>query len=715
MSVWGITTIWCALQVTLIAGTATVLILLCLRRAAVAGSYLPVAALGAIVLLTALAFCPMPACWHWQQSSSLEDSGPRPQASESAGAIQRSLAPRPGDEDTENTSSSAASVTLARLTELLSTIRGAASAPARENLYWPRFLAALSSMVAGGCLLRLFVGLKAIRDLRRRSTRIEDPRLLEMLQTLQRAMHCPSGIAVRESSALTTAATVGWLRPVVLLPHDWSEWKETERRAVLAHELAHVWRRDYVAGLLAQLALALHFYHPLVHWLVRHLHLQQELAADKLGAQFAGGRCAYLTALARLALRQEGAGPCWPARAFLPAHGTLIRRIQMLRSKEATVSDGWVRARSWLSVTAVVGVALAVSFLRGPAQATPPNEAKPQPDAGLVGKALARQPFDCRYLEGDIIGVIAMRPAAILSYPSMKPHAKAVNFAVQRVFMEAGLSEFGLLGLDVADIEQVVAGVHGLTNPKAPKGQHHAILVGQPMIRVVKPMDWAQMLTSRLAGLDKREYLGHTYYTYQPPHAKFRSTMGFFFPDDRTLVCNSEVSIRRFIERAGAAAVSQPWDRGWHKMEGSLCAFALDFRAPMFSDVDGESPGDGPLDLTLQTLMLGVIRDKAKLTVGFDGTSEEFLVHAFFACAQEQTAAALAKAEAESVHLGKDQLRSVETKSSNSLEKVAARFVANLLDHATIDQHGTDVELHMSTKLLFGDVVRELLAGAGTK
>ena len=48
---------------------------------------------------------------------------------------------------------------------------------------------------------------------------------------------------------------------------------------------------DYATGLIARLALALKFYHPLVRWMAGRLQMQQELAADALGARFAGGRC----------------------------------------------------------------------------------------------------------------------------------------------------------------------------------------------------------------------------------------------------------------------------------------------------------------------------------------------------------------------------------------------------------------------------------------
>src|SRR5262249_47446930 len=103
------------------------------------------------------------------------------------------------------------------------------------------------------------------------------------------ALACRRRIEVRQTDDLTTAATVGWWRPLLLLPADWQGWSAAELRAVLAHEIAHILRADYATWLLARLSVALHFYHPLVRWLAGRLQLQQELAADALGALGAGG------------------------------------------------------------------------------------------------------------------------------------------------------------------------------------------------------------------------------------------------------------------------------------------------------------------------------------------------------------------------------------------------------------------------------------------
>src|SRR5215831_16100721 len=148
-------------------------------------------------------------------------------------------------------------------------------------------------------------------------------------------MACTRPVELREVDDLTTPATIGWQRPLLLLPFDWRDWDADERRAVLAHELAHVRRSDFPAGLAAQLSLALHFYHPLAHWLAARLRLEQELAADAWGARLAGGQPSYLATLARMALRRDGRAATGPARAFLPSHGTFVRRIEMLRNGKA--------------------------------------------------------------------------------------------------------------------------------------------------------------------------------------------------------------------------------------------------------------------------------------------------------------------------------------------------------------------------------------------
>jgi beta-lactamase regulating signal transducer with metallopeptidase domain len=148
----------------------------------------------------------------------------------------------------------------------------------------------LTRLTAGGLYERC-------HPYRRRTQPVGDEALNALLESLHLRLGCLRPVELRESAEIAAPATVGWRRRLILLPPQWREWSEAERQAVLAHEVAHIVRGDFVAWFVAQLGVVLHFYNPLVHWLARRLRIEQELAADALGAMAAGGSGTYLSKL----------------------------------------------------------------------------------------------------------------------------------------------------------------------------------------------------------------------------------------------------------------------------------------------------------------------------------------------------------------------------------------------------------------------------------
>ena len=244
-------------------------------------------------------------------------------------------------------------------------------------------LAMLGSMVLG--MVRLGSGLWAIRRLRERSEPLADPALIETVALLRAEMSCASPSKFAPHPSWQRRPRSAGSATLILLPHDWQTWNDEERRAVLAHELAHVCRGDFLAGLLAQLSLAVQFYHPLAHWLSARLRLEQELAADAWSAQLTGGALPYLTTLAQMALRRDDRALSWPARAFLPSRGTFVRRIEMLRDSK--------RVRH-------VGLSARLRFLTvgSPRVARRPDRRPAWADGCSTGSAAdnARNDQDCR-------------------------------------------------------------------------------------------------------------------------------------------------------------------------------------------------------------------------------------------------------------------------------------------------------------------------------
>jgi beta-lactamase regulating signal transducer with metallopeptidase domain len=142
--------------------------------------------------------------------------------------------------------------------------------------------ALLAVWLLGALIVALWYGLGHARLARllRRAAPVDQPewRLLLQEVALQSGVRAP--VRLFRSPAVGSPVTWGTRRPVVLLPADAESWSTERRRIVLAHELAHAARGDYTAQLIACLASALYWFHPLAWVAVRRLRVESERASD---------------------------------------------------------------------------------------------------------------------------------------------------------------------------------------------------------------------------------------------------------------------------------------------------------------------------------------------------------------------------------------------------------------------------------------------------
>jgi len=124
---------------------------------------------------------------------------------------------------------------------------------------WRRIVVAIYGAVVLLLLGRLAIGTVSAHRLRRRAL-VRSGRLT--------------------SVACESPVTVGWLRPVVILPARWESWSPSHLDAVLAHEHAHVRRRDPFVQWLALLNRALFWFVPVTWWLERRLSALAEQSCD---------------------------------------------------------------------------------------------------------------------------------------------------------------------------------------------------------------------------------------------------------------------------------------------------------------------------------------------------------------------------------------------------------------------------------------------------
>ncbi|MFG6463058.1 M56 family metallopeptidase [Roseateles sp. DXS20W] len=203
----------------------------------------------------------------------------------------------------------------------------------------------------GLMLARLALGLAWVARARRRSTPAPAD-WQARLDALARRLGLRRPVPLRLLPDLAGPVALGVLRPCVLLPAALlSRLPVDLLEALLAHELAHVRRWDYVANLLQSVVEALLFFHPVVWWLSARLRAERELVADEISAellgQHDGGRRMAL-ALHALSELPPGHTP----NVALAAHGgDLLRRIERLLAPRPQAT-GWKLALPALLIAA---------------------------------------------------------------------------------------------------------------------------------------------------------------------------------------------------------------------------------------------------------------------------------------------------------------------------------------------------------------------------
>ena len=275
---------------------------------------------------------------------------------------------------------------------------------------------------------RLFAGWMTARRLRHRLVTPAPSAVLESVSTLCQTMRISRAVRVLESGLAVTPMIVGWLRPVLLLPtSSLTGLTPQQLQSILAHELAHVMRHDYLANLLQCLIETLLFYHPAVWWLGSVIRQERERCCDDLAVRVTGDRVEYARALLHIA---ESA-PAGPGRMALASQGgDLSSRIRRLLGYEPQRSNSRGSVGIWavlssLCLIVVLGVsAQAQNETAKTPEESPSVSASQPPDTEARAKDQQRI-IDIPYrklIEGDPAYNIVIRPNDVIkvSEPASK-------------------------------------------------------------------------------------------------------------------------------------------------------------------------------------------------------------------------------------------------------------------------------------------------------
>jgi beta-lactamase regulating signal transducer with metallopeptidase domain len=237
-------------------------------------------------------------------------------------------------------------------------LRDALAARLADARAW---LGAHLSWIAAGWLigvlvlsLRLLFGWIGVGRAKRRGVQPAGSQWQTMLAALAQRLRVRQTVKLLESAVAEVPTVIGWLRPVILLPASALSGLTPEQlEALLAHELAHIRRCDYLVNLLQTVVETLLFYHPAVWWISARLRVEREQCCDDLAVACCGDAIAYARALTEMETLRSAPQPALGARG-----GSLLMRVRRLVGAAAPPST---RAASWPAGVLAIAALLAMS------------------------------------------------------------------------------------------------------------------------------------------------------------------------------------------------------------------------------------------------------------------------------------------------------------------------------------------------------------------
>ncbi len=150
-------------------------------------------------------------------------------------------------------------------------------------------------------------------------------------------------IALRISDEAISPLAMGVWRSAVILPVSAILLlSPAQLEAVLAHELAHIRRWDYLCNLLQTTAECLLFFHPAVWWVSRCTRELREVCCDEVAARSCADPIIYAEAL--LHLEEHRSENLQLAMALKGHDGSLLLRVRQILGEgmmmERTMSSG---------------------------------------------------------------------------------------------------------------------------------------------------------------------------------------------------------------------------------------------------------------------------------------------------------------------------------------------------------------------------------------
>ena len=148
------------------------------------------------------------------------------------------------------------------------------------------------------------------------------------VQTMAKRLGVSQTWQLVQSNRVDSPLTFGVLHPVIVLPVSaLTGMPAVQLEALLAHELAHIKRYDYLVNLLQRIAETLLFYHPAVWWMSNIMRRAREECCDDAAVAVCGDAKLYAKALTNLEVLRHRQPPLTLAATDKPLLGRVKRLL----------------------------------------------------------------------------------------------------------------------------------------------------------------------------------------------------------------------------------------------------------------------------------------------------------------------------------------------------------------------------------------------------
>ncbi len=156
----------------------------------------------------------------------------------------------------------------------------------------------LGSIVLFG---RMLIQFYQINRLKSTAIPLTDTSLLRLHDTLIREFGITRDVLLRTSQFIASPATFGFFRPIILFPISvLNRLSIEEAEMILAHELAHIKRADYIFNIIQNVIQTIFYFHPGIWWIQMQIRTQREICCDIHALRFSSDTAAYANMLMKL-------------------------------------------------------------------------------------------------------------------------------------------------------------------------------------------------------------------------------------------------------------------------------------------------------------------------------------------------------------------------------------------------------------------------------